>query len=103
MNLLQALNGSWIHTIEQSTLDKRISFFLALSVDAVVAIGEPVKKRTGTIIWIVFRQSLNAIAVQCISKTLFTVRSLEFEVVSDAHELNATGIKFLFQGNPTGC
>ena len=88
MNLLQALNGSRLHTVEQVALDKRIGFFLALPINAVVAICEPVEKRTGTIIGIVFRQSLNTIAIQCISKALFTIWSLEFEVVSDAHELN---------------
>ena len=43
---------------------------------------------------------MNTIAVQSIGKTLFAVRSLEFEVVSDAHELNAIGIEFLFQPSP---
>jgi hypothetical protein len=31
---------------------------------------------------------------------LLPVRRLEFEVVSDAHELNAIGVEFLFQPSP---
>ena len=84
----------------QTAINKGIGFLLTLSVNAVVTVGEPVEKQTGTIIWIVFRQSLNTIAVQSISKALFAVGSLEFEVVSDTHELNAISRKLLFKPSP---
>ena len=45
--------------------------------------------------------SANAILMaSSISKSLLAIRSLEFEVVSDAHELNAICSKFLFQPSP---
>ena len=45
--------------------------------------------------------SANAILMaSSISKPLLAIRSLEFEVVSDAHELNAIGSKLLFQPSP---
>ena len=45
--------------------------------------------------------SANAILMaSSISKPLLAIRSLEFEVVSDAHELNAICSKFLFQPSP---
>ena len=45
--------------------------------------------------------SANAILMaSSISKSLLAIRSLEFELVSDAHELNAICSKFLFQPSP---
>ena len=45
--------------------------------------------------------SANAILMaSSISKSLLAIRSLEFKLVSDAHELNAICSKFLFQPSP---
>ena len=58
------------------------------------------KESVRTIVRIVLRQSLHTICIQRISVSLLAIRSLEFEVVSDAHELNAICSKFLFQPSP---
>ena len=86
---IRSLNGSRLHTVEQSALNEGVSFLLALSVNAVVAIDEPIKKGKSTIVWIMFRQSLYALRIQSISRALLAVWSLKFEVVSDTNQLNA--------------
>ena len=58
----------------------------SLSVNAVVA--EPIEKGISPIVGIVRGQSLHTFRIHRIGLTLLAVRSLEFEVVSDTHELN---------------
>lgn len=49
---------------------------------------------------VLLRYCLNALGIECIRSTLFTIWSTEFELVSDTHELNALCIKFLFEPTP---
>ena len=83
VNLLQALYRSWFHAVEQTTLNKGVGFLLALSVNGVIAIGKPFKKLTGAVVGIVVCNRLNTIGIKRIGKTLFTIRSLKFEVVRE--------------------
>ena len=89
MYLLQALNSPWFHAVKQATFNKRVSFFLALPINAVVAIGKPVEESIGTIVGIMLSYRLHTRCIQRICKSLFAIRSLEFEVVSDTNQLNA--------------
>ena len=88
MDLLQAFHGAWFHGVQQSTLKECIGLLLALPVNSAVAICKPIKEVVGTIIGIVLGQCLHALGIKCIGKALLTIRSLEFEVVSDTNQLN---------------
>ena len=100
MNLLQALNGSRLHTVEQAALDKRIGFFLALSIYGIIAINEPVEKCHRAVARVILSHRFYALSINHIGKTLFTIWSLEFEVVSDTNQLNAILNKLSFQVLP---
>ena len=43
---------------------------------------------------------MNTLVVESIGGTFLSIGSFELEVVSDAHELNAIGSKFLFKPLP---
>ena len=100
MNLLQSLYCSWFQCLHQSTFEERISLFLTLTINGAITIGKPFKECMGTVVGIVFGYRLYTIGIQSVSSTLFTIWSLEFEVVSDTHELNALCIELLFEPTP---
>ena len=58
-----------------------------MSVNGTVAIYEPVEEFSCAVIRIILGECLYAISIECISSTLLTIRSKEFEVVSDTHQL----------------
>ena len=61
-----------------------------------VTIDEPIKKLSGTVVRIVLGERLYTIVIEYICSTLLSIRSLEFEVVSDTHELNSFCVELLF-------
>ena len=93
MNLLQTLDGSGLHAIYQTTLDERVGFLLALSVNAVVAICEPIKEIHSALIIGIFREQSDTVCVQHIRIVSLTISSTQLQLVSGANQL----ISFLTQ------
>lgn len=100
VNLLQALYTARIQTVQQATLKQRICLLATLTINRVVVVSKPVEKYIGSIVRIVFGQCLYVFIVKSIGISFFAIGSLELEVVSDAHELNAIGYQFLFKPTP---
>lgn len=51
VNLLKAFDSSRLHILKQATLNEGIGFLLALSVEGVVAINEPVEEIGSPFAW----------------------------------------------------
>ena len=65
-----------------------------------VTIDEPIKKLSGTVVRIVLGERLYTIVIEYICSTQLTIRSLEFEVVSDTNQLNSLLCHLDFQVFP---
>lgn len=93
MNLLQTLDGSWFHCFEYPAFYERVGFLLALSVNAVVAICEPIKEIHSALIIGIFRELSDTVCVQHIRIVSLTISSTQLQLVSGANQL----ISFLTQ------
>ena len=100
MNLLQALHRPRLQRIQQPAFKEVIRFLLALPVDGIVAVGEPIQESIRPVGRIVLRQRLGTLCIQRIRRPLLAVRRLELEVVSDTHELNPLPGEFPLEPAP---
>ena len=75
MNLLQALGGTYLNFVDEIALEKGVGFFLALSVDAVVGIEEPIQKFHRPIVGKMLGKLHHAVAVEGVGQSFFAVGS----------------------------
>ena len=97
MYLLQRFHRTRLHAVEQSTLQQRIGFLLALTIQSVVAIHKPVKKVHSLLVTNGSCQLFHASLNDNVCAILFPVGCCKLQLGSVTNHLTLFFAQFCFQ------
>ena len=91
VDLLQTFDSTGFQSGKQTAFKEGVSLFLALTVDGVIAVKEPVKEFGSFGVWEVLCKFNDTGTVETVSQTLFSVRAVNFNWLAT---LTSSGLSF---------
>ena len=100
VDLLKTFDRAGVKRGKQAAFKEGISFFLALTVDGIIAVKEPVKELCRFIIRKVLCQLNDTETIETVGQAFFTVWSSQFQLVSGTNQLRIFLFQFVFEVLP---